>query len=39
MGCRIYEVGISDWGTTHAEGKKIEWKDRVRTILCILKYR
>jgi glycosyltransferase involved in cell wall biosynthesis len=39
MGCRVYEVGISYSGRTYAEGKKIDWKDGVRAILCILKYR
>lgn len=38
MGCRIYEVGISYYGRTYKEGKKIGWKDGVRAILCILKY-
>lgn len=37
-GCRIYEVGISYYGRTYAEGKKIGWKDGVRAIWCILKY-
>ncbi len=35
---RIYEVGISYYGRTFAEGKKINWKDGVRAIYCILKY-
>lgn len=35
---RIYEVGISYYGRTYAEGKKIGWKDGVRTLWCILKY-
>ncbi len=35
---RIYEVGISYHGRTYAEGKKINWKDGVRAIYCILKY-
>lgn len=39
LGCRIYEVGISYYGRTYAEGKKINWKDGVRAIWCILKYR
>ncbi len=39
MGCRIYEVGIGYSGRTYAEGKKITWKDGVRAIWCILKYR
>jgi glycosyltransferase involved in cell wall biosynthesis len=35
---RIYEVGISYYGRSYAEGKKIGWKDGVRAIYCILKY-
>ena len=35
---RIYEVGISYYGRTYKEGKKIGWKDGVQAILCILKY-
>jgi len=35
---RIYEVGISYYGRSYAEGKKINWKDGVRAIYCILKY-
>jgi glycosyltransferase involved in cell wall biosynthesis len=37
-GIRIYEVGISYYGRTYAEGKKIGWKDGIRAIYCILKY-
>ncbi len=37
-GVRIYEIGISYYGRTYAEGKKINWKDGVRTIYCIAKY-
>ena len=37
-GCRVYEVGISYYGRTYAEGKKIGWRDGVRAIVCILKY-
>ncbi len=37
-GWRIYEVGISYYGRTYAEGKKIGWKDGVRAIWAILKY-
>ena len=37
-GCRIYEVGISYYGRTYKEGKKIGWKDGFRAIFCILKY-
>lgn len=35
---RIYEVGISYYGRTYAEGKKINWKDGLRAIYCIFKY-
>ena len=35
---RVYEVGISYYGRTYAEGKKINWKDGFRAIYCILKY-
>src|SRR4051812_44403005 len=35
---RIYEVGISYWGRTYEEGKKIGWKDGVRALWCLLKY-
>lgn len=35
---RIYEVGISYYGRTYQEGKKINWKDGFRAIYCILKY-
>ena len=38
MDLRIYEVGISYYGRTYDEGKKIGWKDGVRAIYCILKY-
>lgn len=37
-GIRIYEVGISYYGRTYQEGKKINWKDGFRAIYCILKY-
>jgi glycosyltransferase involved in cell wall biosynthesis len=37
--CRIYEVGISYNGRTYDEGKKIGWKDGIRAIYCIIKYR
>ena len=37
-GARIYEVGISYYGRTYEDGKKIGWKDGVRAIYCILKY-
>jgi hypothetical protein len=37
-GIRIYEVGISYYGRTYEEGKKINWRDGFRAIYCILKY-
>lgn len=37
-GIRIYEVGISYYGRTYAEGKKINWKDGFRAIYCIIRY-
>lgn len=36
---RIYEVGISYYGRTYEEGKKIGWKDGFRAIFCIFKYK
>jgi glycosyltransferase involved in cell wall biosynthesis len=38
-GIRIYEVGISYYGRTYEEGKKIGWKDGFRAIFCIFKYK
>lgn len=35
---RIYEVGISYYGRTYDEGKKINWKDGFRAMYCILRY-
>jgi len=35
---RIYEVGISYWGRTYEEGKKINWKDGAWAVWCVLKY-
>jgi glycosyltransferase involved in cell wall biosynthesis len=35
---RIYEVGISYWGRTYEEGKKINWRDGVQALFCLLKY-
>jgi len=35
---RIYEIGISYYGRTYLEGKKINWKDGFRAIYCIIKY-
>jgi len=37
-GIRIYEVGISYYGRSYEEGKKISWKDGFRAIFVILKY-
>jgi glycosyltransferase involved in cell wall biosynthesis len=37
-GVRIYEVGISYHGRTYKEGKKINWKDGIRALYCIVKY-
>ncbi len=37
-GIRIYEVGISYYGRTYEEGKKINWKDGFRALWCIFKY-
>ncbi len=39
MKCRIYEVGISYYGRTYAEGKKIGVKDGLRALWCMLRYR
>jgi glycosyltransferase involved in cell wall biosynthesis len=36
--CRIFEVGISYYGRTYADGKKIGWRDGLHAIWCILKY-
>src|SRR5882672_9311014 len=38
MGCRIYEVGISYYGRTYAEGKKINWKDGVGALWTIIRF-
>jgi len=38
-GIRIYEVGISYYGRTYEEGKKIGWRDGFRAIFCIFKYK
>ena len=37
-GIRIYEVGISYYGRTYAEGKKINWQDAMRAMYCVFKY-
>ena len=36
--CRIYEVGISYFGRTYEEGKKINWKDGLSALICIIRY-
>lgn len=38
MGCRIYEVGISYYGRTYKEGKKIGWRDGFKALYCIVRY-
>ena len=38
LNCRIYEVGVSYYGRTYKEGKKIGWKDGISAIFCIIKY-
>jgi hypothetical protein len=38
LNVRIYEVAISYYGRTYAEGKKIGWRDGFRALWCILKY-
>jgi len=38
LGARIYEVAISYYGRTYAEGKKIGWRDGLHALWCILKY-
>jgi hypothetical protein len=37
-GLRVYEVGISYFGRTYSEGKKIGWRDGVHALWCICKY-
>lgn len=37
-GVRIYETGVSYYGRTYAEGKKINWKDGLKAIFCIIRY-
>ena len=39
LGCRIYEVPISYHGRTYAEGKKITWRDGIKAIWCLVRYR
>jgi hypothetical protein len=36
--CRIYEVGVSYFGRTYEEGKKITWRDGISAIRCIFYY-
>lgn len=38
LNVRIYEIGISYYGRTYAEGKKIGWRDGVKALWCIIKY-
>jgi len=38
LNCRVFEVGISYYGRTYQQGKKISWRDGVRAIWCIVKY-
>lgn len=38
MKCRIYEVGISYYGRSYKEGKKINWKDGIKALIVIFKY-
>ena len=38
MGCRVYEVGITYSGRSYEEGKKVNWKDGIWALWCILKY-
>lgn len=38
MNCRIYEVGITYFGRTYEEGKKIDWTDGVSALRCIIRY-
>ncbi len=38
LGCRVYEVPISYYGRTYAEGKKVGWKDGLQAIYCVLRY-
>jgi glycosyltransferase involved in cell wall biosynthesis len=38
MKCRVYEVGISYYGRSYDEGKKIGWKDGLQAVYCILRY-
>jgi hypothetical protein len=37
-GLKLYEVGISYWGRTYEEGKKINWVDGIKTLYQIIRY-
>jgi len=39
LGCRLFEVPISYYGRTYAEGKKITWKDGITALWCMVRYR
>ncbi|MEO8047140.1 MAG: glycosyltransferase family 2 protein [Nitrospirota bacterium] len=39
LGCRLFEVPISYYGRTYAEGKKITWKDGIAALWCMVRYR
>jgi len=39
MGCRVYEVPISYHGRIYAEGKKITWKDGIKAIYALIRFR
>jgi hypothetical protein len=36
--CRVCEIGVSYYGRTYQEGKKITWKDAFSALYCVLKY-
>jgi hypothetical protein len=36
--CRVYEVGISYYGRSYSEGKKIKWQDAFKAIISIIRY-
>lgn len=38
LNCRLYEIPISYYGRTYAEGKKISWKDAINALYCIFRY-
>jgi len=38
LNLRVYEVGVSYYGRTYAEGKKINWKDGLSALRCVIKY-